>query len=246
MLRTRTRVPRRTRALLAAAVPAVALAVSLPSAVLPTAGRAAAEDATTALLREDPPLVLAAAVSEIEPVPARRPRPDRDPSRRAGKAAFARIGDVELVPPVAAPRLVGFHESNGPGPLTLRPVDDVRPMATLPSRGRGTAPRSAVDIAVDVGDDVRAVVTGTVTAVNAYGLYGGVTDHIVAIAPAEAPGLQVRMLHIEDVTVRVGQRVVGGETVVAGSARLLPFGSQIDRHTGRRTPHVHVEVHRAG
>lgn len=157
--------------------------------------------------------------------------------------AFARVGDVELVSPSPAIRLVGFHESAG-GTVPLQPVQDVQPMMTLPSRARGTHPRSAVDIAMPVGADVAAVATGTVTAVNPYALYGSTKDYIVEIAPSEDPSLRVKMLHVAEVSVAVGDEVVAGETKVAGSARLLPFGSQIDRHTGQRTPHLHVEVTR--
>lgn len=163
------------------------------------------------------------------PVPARpivAPRP------------FATSEGIELWTPSARPVLIGFHEAAGLGTRVLTPIEG----QVLASRGRGTAPTSAVDVALEVGEPVRAVVTGTVVEVAPYTLYGRHPDVIVVIAPDSRPDLRVRMLHIDDVRVVPGQRVTAGLDVVAGTARHLPVASQVDRYVGRSVPHLHVEI----
>jgi hypothetical protein len=90
---------------------------------------------------------------------------------------------------------------------------------------------------------VHTPVSGTVTDVREYVLYGGHRDVRLEIAPDDAPDLRLVMIHIADVDVEAGDEVTAGETVVAGTARPFPFGSQIDRFTEPdRWPHVHIEV----
>jgi multidrug resistance efflux pump len=48
--------------------------------------------------------------------------------------------------------------------------------------------------------------------------------------------------HVAGVSVREGDTVVAGETVIAETARRVPVRNQIDRILGRRLPHVHLEV----
>lgn len=57
------------------------------------------------------------------------------------------------------------------------------------------------------------------------------------------PGLLVSVLHVTGPTVRVGSRVVAGETPLAQHATQFPFDSQIEWLTGS-APHVHIEVRR--
>lgn len=172
---------------------------------------------------------------------------------------FATVAGQQLVLPGEV-RKVGFHESGDRRALAMSPVGrlDVNLNAerialppvngepdadylVLPTRQRVTGPTTAVDISMTHGEPVASVVTGTVTAVGDYTLYGTTPDQVVEIVPDDRPELAVRMLHIEGVQVAVGARVEAGETLVAASARKLPFDSQIDRHAGSH-PHVHLEV----
>ncbi|MEZ5227022.1 MAG: hypothetical protein R2710_10200 [Acidimicrobiales bacterium] len=51
------------------------------------------------------------------------------------------------------------------------------------------------------------------------------------------------MLRISGVAVRKGDRVEAGVTVLAPTAHLLPFSSQIDDLTANPSwPHVHIEI----
>lgn len=156
---------------------------------------------------------------------------------------FATIGGVALHQPSAATELVGYHESNHDGAQNLQPVTGGTRSLTMASRNRDTVARGAADMASHPLVEVRAPVTGTVVRAGGYTLYCRYSDDYVVIEPDERPGWEVKVLHISGVSVRAGDRVVAGETVLAPRPNQLPFSSQIDTHTGQPAwPHVHIEV----
>jgi hypothetical protein len=155
---------------------------------------------------------------------------------------FALAGRLELTELSPSVHTVGYHQARGSGALALTPVAPAGDEALiLPSRGRGTAATSAVDVALPDERVLHAPVSGTVTSVEKYRLYNRASDVRVAIRPDDAPDHEVVLLHVARVRVSAGDRVVAGETVIAGSARVLPFPSQIERWSGAM-PHVHLEV----
>lgn len=174
----------------------------------------------------------------------------------------ARVDGVELLSPVLDPLAIGFHEGAW-GCKTLEPVgiaianprgvalpDDVHDhdhahdYVVMPSRRRGTNAKSAMDVAVEAGQPVYAPVTGTVVQAQRYALYGRYRDNLVFVRPDAAPHLIVEVFHLTGNTVAKGDRVEAGVTVIAEGARQLPFNSQVDRWSGARTPHVHLQVTR--
>lgn len=170
---------------------------------------------------------------------------------------------VVLVQPAADVRLVGFHEAAMPGAvslgLTSRPdahhgrdwvphteqADELATMV-LPSRARGTHSSTAIDVAIPAGTAVHAPVTGTVTRVEPYLLYGRHPDTRLVIRPDARPDLRLVVLHVTGHAVAVGDHVEAGVTPIAASPTPFPFESQIDRFTasvaGDATPHVHLEL----
>lgn len=168
-----------------------------------------------------------------------------EPEAPRGPARIATVGGVELLDVSTETLAIGFHEgatrSRSLSPVTEVPEGTPRPVV-LPSRGRGTGATTAVDIAVPAGTAITAPVTGEVVEANTYALYGATEDFLVTIAPSEAPGLRVRLFHLDDPRVAVGDDVVAGKTVIAGKSRQLSIASQIDRVSGKRTPHVHLQV----
>lgn len=179
----------------------------------------------------------------------------------AATPPFATFSGLSLYLPTDDPVLVGFHEASSPAARELRPTgtvvenenttkfvppDDVTggsEYLVLSSRGRVQPATSAVDLVMHVDDPVRSPVHGTVADVRGYDLYGAHEDYRVEIMPAEAPQLRVVLIHVDEVAVEVGDTVRAGETILAGTARSFPFGSQIDRYTEPdRWPHVHLEV----
>lgn len=174
---------------------------------------------------------------------------------------LASFGALELHLTTERPLIVGFHEASSREALEMAPtgrltdnenttkfeppaqVDRGSDYLVMSSRGRPRPATSAVDVVMYAGDPVRSPVSGTVTDVRTYYLYGAHEDHRIEIAPHAQPDLRVVLIHIDELEVAAGDEVRAGESVLAGTARPFPFGSQVDRYTEpERHPHVHIEV----
>ena len=178
--------------------------------------------------------------------PTTSPPTTQPPARPVHEQAwtpFATVGGVTLRHPSARVERVAFHEANHDGARELEPLPTAAAPATLESRQRPTSPRSAADVVVDPDVEIRSVVTGRVLRAGSYVLYCDNRDDYVVVEPDGHPGWEVKVLHINGVQVRPGDRVVAGETVLAPRPTRLPFESQVDE-TGAQPawPHVHVEV----
>jgi hypothetical protein len=162
---------------------------------------------------------------------------------RTGFAPYASVGPVALHAPGDVVEVVGYHQAGHDGARAQAPLDGAPRSVVLPSRGRGTDPRSAADVVLDPSRGVRAPVTGRVVRAGSYVLYCRYTDQYLVVEPDARPGWEVKVLHVEGLAVRVGDRVTAGTTVVASGPRLFPFRSQVDDHTrAPHWPHVHLEV----
>ena len=156
---------------------------------------------------------------------------------------FATVGGVVLRHPASRVELIGYHESNLDGARDLEPLPTSAPHTILEGRARDTGARTAADIIVDPDAEIRAPVTGTVLYSGTYVLYCKYSDDFLVIEPDDHPGWEVKVLHIDGVRVRPGNRVTAAQTVIAPRATRLPFASQVEE--GAATPpwpHVHVEV----
>lgn len=207
--------------------------------------------------------------AEVAPAPGTRAKPAAAAADASAEDwsdnVVATWGDVEIVQISPDVKMVGFHEGGsqaddvrpnarphrdlGAEPVATESRRDDLPSMILPGRGRGTGAATAIDIAMPEGREVHSPITGTVTAANEYSLYGKHADTIITIQPDGHPEIMLEILHVEGAQVEVGDRVVAGETVIADSANLLPFSSQIDRFVklgGKPMPHVHLEMQRVG
>ncbi len=139
---------------------------------------------------------------------------------------------------------MAFHQSNHDGARQLTAVPSAVRPTMLEDRERDTGGAGAADIVVDPDTEIRAPVTGRVKRAGTYVLYCKHSDDYVVIAPDDHPAWEVKVLHIDGVRVRAGDRVVAGQTVLAPRATKLPFESQVDevRTAEPAWPHVHVEV----
>ena len=194
---------------------------------------------------------------------APQPSPEAEPTPAPAAVSeeadvFADSAGIGLEAPAAEIRAIAYHEASRAGAFALRPygrcgrcrhprfeppADDGsgRIYHVMPSRGRRSAPTSAVDVVVDPEERVLAPVSGRVREVRVYRLYGRYRDIRVAIVPDGAPRLEVVLLHLRGVRLERGDRVVASETPL-GRARGLPFSSQVDRYVRGKPPHVHIEV----
>lgn len=167
-----------------------------------------------------------------------------DAGRRAariGTEKFAEVGGLRLHLPAHRVAGIGFHEAPRGGERRLAMTNLDERSFTMPSRGRGTHPTSAVDVAVPSGVEILAPVSGIVEDVTVYDLYGKYRDAHLTIRPTGHRNRGVRILHVTGVQVSVGQRVEGGVTTIATGANQFPFDSQIDGMVGRH-PHVDISV----
>lgn len=179
----------------------------------------------------------------------------------APTAPLAELAGLEIRLPTATPVVVGFHEAARASAIEVTPtgvltedrnttrtdlppdVPGGTPYLVLTSRGRSAGPTSAIDVVMEPGDPVLAPVTGTVVDVRLYLLYGSHPDLRIELVPDDRPDARLVMIHVDGAAVAIGDRVVGGVTPVAATARLFPFGSHIDRETEPdRFPHVHIEL----
>ena len=156
---------------------------------------------------------------------------------------FAQVGPIVLQHPSSRVERVAFHESNLDGAQMFDPLSTAVAPITLESRERGTGSRTAADVVVEPDSEIRAPVTGRVLRAGTYVLYCRYSDDYVVIEPEGRPGWEVKLLHIDRVQVRAGDRVVAGETVLAPRATVLPFESQVDEVSSEPVwPHPHIEV----
>ena len=200
------------------------------------------------------------------PPPAAEPAPEPEPEPEPWRpAVLAEMAGVPIFEPSQHIRLVGFHEAYYNVALPLVPADPpaadhgrapirvlerghrpVAPSIILPTRNRTSHPASAIDIAIPVDMDVLTPVTGTVTRVVPYLLYGKYPDTRIEITPDGQPHLQVTVLHVSGPMVVEGQHVIAGQDLLATTSTPFPFESQIDRFLraleGIAMPHVHIEI----
>ena len=182
-----------------------------------------------------------------EPTTTTTTAPPPPPPRSVGEpggAPFATTHGVTLVHPADRVERVAFHQSNHDGARELAALETAVNPFVLESRERDTPATTATDIVVDPDGAIRSPVTGTVKRAGGYTLYCKYRDDFAVIAPDAAPHLEVKILHIDGVQVRSGQRVVAGETLLAPRPTPLPFTSQVDEvaTAAPAWPHVHVEV----
>ena len=157
---------------------------------------------------------------------------------------FATTGPVTLTHPSSRVERVAFHQSNHDGARQLTALPGAVSPTTLEDRERDTGRQGAADVVVDPGTEIRSPVTGRVKRAGGYVLYCDHSDDYVVIEPDDRPGWEVKILHIDGVRVRAGNRVVAGQTVIAPRPTQLPFESQVDevRTADPAWPHVHIEV----
>lgn len=184
------------------------------------------------------------------------------PIAAPGTRAFAQVGGLTLHLPARRPGGIAYHEASRARAVMLTPLGRCvrnenrtkfqRPPPTpgpryvvMSSRGRGRPATSAVDVAMTTGAKVLSPITGTVSRVKRYRLYGVYRDFRLSLQPAGQAELRTIVLHVSDLRVRPGSVVVAGVTEL-GSVRSFPFRSQVNDYFGRGTPHVHVEVQRVG
>lgn len=185
---------------------------------------------------------------------------------------FATYGNIELRLPVPVEALteVGFHQAAYSYALHLStPLPDAnmkqakaektthRDLATQQTgpdailtgsvlrmwRSRPGDPDSAIDVGAAAGTDVLAPVTGTVVKIKSYKLYGRYADYEVHIVPEGVSGIDCVLIHVDDLSVKPGDRVVAGVTRIAAVRHLSDrIHHQLGDYTEGGGDHAHMQL----
>jgi murein DD-endopeptidase MepM/ murein hydrolase activator NlpD len=146
-----------------------------------------------------------------------------------------------------AEQVMNNHGTTRP-PANQEPTGNTPFIGSAVSTWRTTAvgpQNSAMDVGAKAGDAVYAPVTGVVVNVRPYKLYNEIDDYEIHIQIPQYPNLDIVMLHVDNLQVKAGDKVVAGVTQVA---TVRDIGSQIDNDLSNFTAvgdpgnHCHVQV----
>ncbi len=108
--------------------------------------------------------------------------------------------------------------------------------------GRPGAPDSALDCGAPAGTTVIAPVSGVVERIKPYKLYGRYPDFEIHIRPDGMRQADLVVIHVTEVVVRPGMRLIGGVSAIAQVRRLDDlFAIQLAEYTGEAGNHVHIQ-----
>jgi len=109
--------------------------------------------------------------------------------------------------------------------------------------GRSGPPDTAADVGARPGTTVLAPVTGVIVRIRPYLLYGRYPDYEIHIHPDGTTGMDVVMIHLTNVSARVGDHVDAGLTPIARVRKLSDkFYDQLASYTRDGGNHVHINV----
>ncbi len=177
---------------------------------------------------------------------------------------FARLDTRNLVLPVAAQAatIIAYHPLMDERAVTLTPVGDqvngsvvsrslkrvfseasaVR-YYLIKDKERNLSGTGCVNVGAPAGTPIVSPVSGVITGVTEYTLYGKYPDVQIDIAPDGVGDVTLSLLFVDEPTVTIGQVVVEGKTqlgkVRASQGDLGEALAEFTRDTGS---HVHIQV----
>ncbi len=178
------------------------------------------------------------------------------------RPAFARLGDRNLLLPVAARdvTIIAYQPVSDERAVALTPIGDqananavVRFFRGIFSGepsvhyyllgGEGREPTSSVLVGAQPGSPVTSPVSGIVTAVKTYKLYGKYNDVQIDIRLEEMSGTTISLLFIDEPVVSIGEVITAGKTQL-GKVRECPaeLGETLAKYTHDSGSHVHLQV----
>lgn len=179
-----------------------------------------------------------------------------------GHPAFARIDDRNLLLPVRAKdaTIIAYQPVADGQSVNFSPIGEqansnavVRFFRGIFSgdpairyyllSGKGATPTGAILVGAPAGCPVAAPISGTVTAVKYYKLYGKYDDVQVDIRPDEMSGVTFSILFIDEPAVSIGEVVTAGKTAI-GKVRACPedLGKQLSIFTHDEGSHVFMQA----
>ena len=176
--------------------------------------------------------------------------------------AFARLGDRNLLLPVAArdATIIAYQPVADKRAVALSPIGSQencgavtrffrRMFSGTPSvryyvlPGAGSVSMGSADIGAQPGTAISSPVSGIVTGVKSYMLYGKYDDVQIDIQPELTSGLTVSLLFVSNPVVSIGEVVTAGKTVL-GEVRACPadLGLRLSEYTHDSGAHVHLQA----
>ena len=176
--------------------------------------------------------------------------------------AFARLEERNLLLPVAAKdaTIIAYQPVSDERAIPLTPLGQQANVNAVVKffrnlftpqpavqyfllEGKGDRPTTSALIGAPAGSPVFAPITGVVTRVTEYLLYGKYQDVQIDIRPEKSSGLTVTLILVSDPVVSVGQPVTAGQTIL-GKVRECPaqLSRQIAKYTHDSGSHVHLQV----
>ena len=267
--RARTRNRRRTTAIVVAA--AVALLIAVSGWKFASDRRAASLplDASSSSSAANAPAAAHAQTSKLGDMFRASTKPPNP------TPIFASYGRLKLHLPVPVNKLteIGFHQASYAWALRMKtPLKDAKASESNAHRGtsrdtsrqptgadavlvgkvlrmwraRPGKPDTAADVGAKPGTTVISPVTGTVVKIKSYKLYGKWPDYEMHIVPDGYDNLDIVMIHLADLEVKPGQRVIAGVTPVAHVRKLSDkFTDQLAQYVKGGGDHVHLQVNNA-
>lgn len=178
------------------------------------------------------------------------------------RPAFARVDDRNLLLPVAAKdaTIIAYQPVSDDRAVALSPIGDqansnavVRFFRGIFSGepsvryyllgGEGGAPTGSVLVGAQPGSLVTSPVSGIVTGVKEYKLYGKYDDVQIDIRPEEMSGTTLTLLFISEPVVSIGEVVTAGKTQL-GKVRESPpeLAASLAEYTHDSGSHVYMQV----
>lgn len=177
---------------------------------------------------------------------------------------FARLGDANLVLPIPAQdvTIIAYHSLSDERAVPLEPMgsqlnadlvsrglqrvfagDEPIRYYEIESSGRAVTEHGAVDIGAPAGTPILSPITGVVTAITAYKLYGKYDDVQIDISPQGLSGMIVSLLFVDEPSVTIGQPVEQGKTQL-GKVRPVQgdLGARLTEYTHDSGTHVQLQV----
>lgn len=186
--------------------------------------------------------------------------PGKGSKRSCERLAYGEAMEVAMFQPSENVIGVGFHESMFDVAVAARPhghkdLNDNPAKFTPPdeetdgldhvvmgTRGRPTPAASSADIVVDSASAVLSPVNGTVVEVFQYLLYCESLDWELVIQPDGRSDVLLIVLHMVDIPVKAGDRLVASITRIGTSWTNDAPTAQENQYFPDQYPHVHIEI----
>jgi len=185
------------------------------------------------------------------------------------KIVMATSAGLKLYLPIAQSKLtaIGYHEAFSPQSVMLAPkgkevntkraVKTLKGFLTLKSKyntliyslmwrsNRSGPIRSSVDVGAKAGTMTYSPVGGKVVLIRKYKLYGRYPDFEVHILPDGFKDRHLIIIHVYDIKVKAGDRVVVGLTPVARITKFSKvFKQQLSDYSKEAGDHAHYQINK--